>query len=138
MNKKFEHLNLKVLSGSFKYVLFNQENSRNAILDKLKSESEIIPQFLFFGEKELSLLISDASAITGDKEEKNWRAIKIVGEMPFGTVQGLIASISGVLRDNKIGICAISSFLTDYFFVKADAIEQTRHVLSSEGWMFVE
>src|ERR1700681_2243079 len=121
--EKFKHLKLKLLSHEFKYVLFETSNAFwKAVEDYRKNPIE--PYFLFHTQDDHSLLVPVNSNVAGSKEEREWKAFRIVGEMPFGTVSGLIATITEVLRKDEIGVCVISTFFTDFFFVKEKNLEK--------------
>lgn len=135
--EKFKHLKLKLLPHEFKYVLFeNSADFWKAVEDFRKSAIE--PYFLFHTQDDHSLLVPSHSNVKGTKEEGEWKAFRIIGEMPFGTVSGLIATITEALRRSEIGVCVISTFLTDFFFVKQKNMEKATNTLKKIGWDFVE
>lgn len=86
------------------------------------SELDFNSEFTFFAktDEEISLfcksndLPANCTAI-----EEGWRAFRIEGELDFSLI-GILAGISGLLAKERIGICAVSTFNTDYFFVKKD------------------
>lgn len=132
---KYDHLKLQVLDGRYKYLLFE----RGADIKDFFEASPAQPIGLFKSADELSAIVPFDMEIPGTtKVEPDWICMRIVGEMPFGTVQGLIAEISGVLAENKMGICVVSTFLTDWFFVKSKNIELAVSALKKIGWKFVE
>ena len=49
--------------------------------------------------------------------EKNWRAFRICGTLDFSLV-GIISNIASALAKEHIPIFAVSTFNTDYIFVK--------------------
>ena len=49
--------------------------------------------------------------------EDGWRGFRIEGVLDFSLV-GILAKISKTLADNNIGIFAVSTYNTDYIFVK--------------------
>lgn len=50
---------------------------------------------------------------------------------------GILAGISGVLAENKIGIFVISTFNTDYILVKEENFDRALEVLASAGYEIV-
>ena len=68
------------------------------------------------------------------KEQNGWIGFKIIGEMPFGTVQGLISTISSCLMREEIGVCVVSTFQTDLFLVKKDRADKAIELLKNDGW----
>lgn len=133
---KYDHLKLKVLDGRYKYLLFES----GADIRELFEVAPRAPVALFRSADETSAIVPSDVDLPGaiKKVEPDWVCMKIVGEMPFGTVQGLIAEISGVLAENNMGICVVSTFLTDWFFVKSKNIEAAVSELKKIGWKFVE
>lgn len=136
-DERFKHLKLKVLPKDYKYVLFENEDNFWAAAKGLKSLPKDELSFLFRCADESSMIVPGDYTVFCSKEEPEWKAIRIVGEMPFGTVQGLIASISTLLQKANIGICAISTYLTDVFFIKTKNLETASKALKNEGWEFV-
>jgi hypothetical protein len=137
-DEKFKHLKLSLMDGDYKYVLCGDDESFWSITDSLKSLRSQGLYFLFRCEKEVSMVVPGSLKLTGsEKVEPNWKAIKIVGDLPFGTAQGLIASISNALQASDVGICAVSTYLTDIFFVKEKNISAAMASLKREGWEFV-
>ncbi len=134
---RFKHLKLKVLPRDYKYVLFDNEEAFWLAAQGVKALPKEELSFLFRCADESSMVVPGSFKVSCSKEEPEWKAIRIVGEMPFGTVQGLIASISTSLQKANIGICAISTYLTDVFFIKTKNLEAAGVALKNEGWEFV-
>jgi len=67
-------------------------------------------------EKSLVCLTADVPANTTDRED-GWRGFYIDGVLDFSLV-GILSKISAILADAKIGIFAVSTYNTDYIFVK--------------------
>jgi hypothetical protein len=139
LDRKFAHLKLRVVNAEYKYVLFD---NREKFLQAMKTISEQItnlPYSIFFTQDECSAIIPSQLPIDSeqDKDVKEWACFHIVGEMPFGTVEGLIAIISNTLCEASIGICAVSSYKTDLFFVKVKNLEKAKKALIQKGWEFV-
>jgi len=70
-------------------------------------------------------------------EEADWRAIKIVGILDFGMV-GVIANISATLSRAGISIFVVSTYNTDYIFLKSCDYEKSIALLSDNGYNFAE
>lgn len=134
---KYGHLSLKVLPGLFKYVLFSSPDSFSEAAEIVKKATGTQPYFLFDTPDDKSMIVSNSIAIKADKEQTNWKALRVIGEMPFGTVQGLLATISDCLKRNQIGCCVVSTYLTDYFFILEKNLEETVTALKNDGWKFV-
>lgn len=65
--------------------------------------------------------------------ENGWRAFRICGVLDFSLV-GVLAEISAILAENRIGIFAVSTYNTDYIFVKKENFERALQVLSVKGY----
>ncbi|MGE4233070.1 MAG: ACT domain-containing protein [Bacteriovoracia bacterium] len=136
---KFKHLKLRILSGEFKYVLFKDDAQLKEALPKLCSLAlETEPFFLFRTSADRSAIVPAHVEVTAEKIQGSWIGIRIIGEMPFGTVQGLIATVTEALRKKGMGACVISTYLTDFFLIKKDNLTTAKATLEAEGWVFVE
>src|SRR4051812_33391646 len=131
---KFNQLKLKVLDQEFKYVLLDGIKDASTIF---MSESTPSPFALFVNTDEISAIVPSTTIVKADKEESDWKCIRIIGEMPFGTVQGLIAKVSNSLISESIGICVVSTFKTDWFFIKQMNLEKAMIRLKKDGWEFL-
>lgn len=65
--------------------------------------------------------------------EDDWRAFRVEGVLDF-SLTGILARISGVLADAKIGIFAVSTYNTDYILVKAPMLEASLCALKNAGY----
>lgn len=75
-------------------------------------------------------VVMEASAVPeGIRREGPWRAIKVCGALDFSLV-GILADISGVLRDAGVSIFAVSTFDTDYILIKSEALDQAVQALT--------
>lgn len=133
--KKYAHLKLSVHSKALKYVLLDDVAELSSILLASKSSSDIC--FAFISRGEVSAILPEETLVLKSKrEEPGWNAIYIIGEMPFGTVQGLIATITSALKASGLGACVVSTYLTDYFLVKISNLEKAKAALIADGWEF--
>ncbi|MCQ2433216.1 MAG: ACT domain-containing protein, partial [Clostridia bacterium] len=67
--------------------------------------------------------------------EDGWCAFRIIGTLDFSLI-GILAPIADILAENKIGILALSTFNTDYVFIKAENKEKAVTVLTAAGYRF--
>lgn len=135
ISKKYSHLKLTVLKDDYVYVLFESSNQLNEALVSLNEKNADYFCFSFKGEKSLICCEKDKT-FQYLKSQDGWAGIKIEGEMPFGTVQGLISTISSPLAKEGLGACVVSTYLTDLFLVKKINLEKVRAILTEEGWEF--
>ncbi len=120
-------LTLAVLDGTF-------------AIYRLPPTAEIPPEILRQGvfsltrtPHELSLLVREDVPIVADKTEPGWRGLVIEGTLDFG-MTGVLAAISQVLAAVHISIFAISTYDTDYIFVKSDKLEAACDALRQAGY----
>lgn len=95
--------------------------------------------FVFVGktDEELSLVCRADSVPVGALErEDGFCGFRITGVLDFSLI-GILSKISAVLAENKIGIFVVSTFNTDYIFVKAEKLDDAVSALKSEGYVFV-
>ena len=120
-------LTLAVLDGTF-------------AIHRLSPTAEIPPEILrqavfsvMRTTQELSLLVREDLPIIADKTESGWRGFVIEGTLDFG-MTGILAAISNVLAAVHISIFAISTYDTDYIFVKSDKLEAACDALRQAGY----
>lgn len=105
---------------------------------KLKSEKDIdlTKKFYFVGktDEEISLvcLTEDTPTDTLERED-GWRAFRIQGVLDFSLI-GILAKISTILAENKIGVFVVSTFNTDYILVKKENIDRALALLELNGY----
>ena len=64
--------------------------------------------------------------------DDGWKALRIIGVLDFSLV-GILARISNILSENSIGIFAVSTFNTDYIFVKKSNFDKAIQALEDAG-----
>ncbi len=90
------------------------------------SKFDFNEEFYFIGntDDEKSLVcIENAVPENIIKCEKGWRGFRIEGILDFSLI-GIISEISKALAENNIGIFVVSTFNTDYVFVKEENFER--------------
>ena len=104
------------------------------------SQVKLDSQYCFVGkteeEKSLVCITEDAPANVTDRED-GWKAFRIQGVLDFSLI-GILARISGILAEHKIGIFAISTFNTDYILTKRENYERALDALRDAGYEIVE
>ena len=100
------------------------------------AEINLDADFCFVGktDQELSLVcrVQDAPANALERED-GWRGFRIEGVLDF-SLTGILHRLSGVLAEEKIGIFAVSTFNTDYVFVKAESFDRAMAALERAGY----
>lgn len=108
---------------------------------KVKDYSQInlSAAFCFTGstdeEKSLVCLTADVPA-NAETCDNGWRALRIKGMLDFSLI-GILAQISSLLADNKIGLFAISTYNTDYILTKKENYAKALDVLASAGYEII-
>jgi hypothetical protein len=133
ISKKYSHLKLQKMEKEYKYVLFETTDLFNKAISVLISSNLDFFCFSFKGEKSL-ICHAEEVIPSSAKEQNDWIGFKIVGEMPFGTVQGLISTISSCLFEEEIGVCVVSTFQTDLFLIKKQQAKRAIELLNKDGW----
>jgi len=62
-----------------------------------------------------------------------WCCFRVEGQLDFSLV-GILAKISAILAENKIGIFAVSTYNTDYIFTKRQQFDQALSLLALAGY----
>lgn len=105
---------------------------------KVRDYSLITPdeKYCFTGstdeEKSLVCRTADVPVNTTDRED-GWKAFRIQGVLDFSLI-GILSDISAVLAESKIGIFAVSTFNTDYIFIKEENYNRALNTLERAGY----
>lgn len=121
-------MKLKVLSESFTVCKL-----RNA------GEIDLTREFCFVGktDEELSLVCPTEEVPKHTlAREDGWRGFRIEGVLDFSLI-GILAKISGILAEAKIGIFVFSTYNTDYIFTKENQFQQALDALGTVGYQIV-
>ena len=101
------------------------------------SQIDLGQPFVFTGstDEEKSLVCPTAFVPSNIVErDDGWKAMRIMGVLDFSLI-GILARISGILAENRIGIFAVSTFNTDYVFVKKRDFEKSVRALENAGFI---
>ena len=95
--------------------------------------------FFFVGrtDEEISLVCKteDIPEKTVERDD-GWRGFRIRGVLDFSLI-GILSKLSGILAENNIGIFAVSTYNTDYIFVKKENIDRAMDVLKDAGYTII-
>lgn len=69
------------------------------------------------------------------QREDGWQGFRIAGQLDFSLI-GILAKIADILAREKISVFVVSTFDTDYIFVKKEKAGQTEAVLREKGYTF--
>ena len=108
---------------------------------RLKTFPEnICSPFTFFTvtDREISLVCPTSSAPSqSEKKDDGWKGFRVEGVLDFSLI-GILAEISRILAENKIGIFVCSTYDTDYVFVKEFNFEKALNALSKSGYIIAK
>lgn len=65
--------------------------------------------------------------------DNGWKGFRIEGTLDFSLI-GILSEISRILAEAKIGIFVVSSFNTDYIFVKSENFENALNLLQKANY----
>ncbi len=122
-------------SEQLRMIALRQEFSVCKVKDY--SQVNLESPFVFTGstDEEKSLVCPTAIVPQNTVErDDGWNALRINGMLDFSLI-GILARISGILAENGIGIFAVSTFNTDYIFVKKSNFEKAIKALEDAGFI---
>jgi hypothetical protein len=82
---------------------------------------------------ELSIVCADDAVPNGVQVERNWRALRIEGPIPF-EMTGVAAALLAPLAEARISIFLVSTFDTDYLLLKDQVFARALDVLRGAGY----
>ena len=86
-------------------------------------------------DNELSVVCSELIEVKSLQSSKGWKCIKVKGPLDFN-LTGIFAGISDILAQVNISIFAISTFDTDFIFVRSKDLSSARIKLRKAGYKF--
>ena len=69
--------------------------------------------------------------------DDGWNGFRIEGVLDFSLI-GILSKISAILAENKVGIFAVSTYNTDYIFVKEENFDKAINALKDNGYDVAE
>ena len=82
--------------------------------------------------EELSIICDDSSVPDGVHVERDWRALRVEGPLPF-ELTGIAAAITTPLANAGISVFLVATFDTDYLLVKSETFERAVEALRASG-----
>lgn len=96
-------------------------------------------EMFFIGktDEEISVVCrtEDTPARTTERDD-GWKGFRIEGILDFSFI-GILSELSRILAEAGIGIFAVSTYNTDYIFVKESNFEHAMEVLAEAGYVIV-
>lgn len=77
---------------------------------------------------EISIVTDCKADFKSLKSNRDWKGFKVEGILDFSEI-GIIHDITKPLKDNYISVFVISTFNTDYIFVKKESFERAIEIL---------
>lgn len=103
------------------------------------SQTDFGSEFCFTGktDEEHSLVcMTDSVPGNATKRDDGWRGFRIQGILDFALI-GVLSKIAALMAENGIGIFAVSTYNTDYIFVKEENFAKALEALSAAGYTVV-
>jgi hypothetical protein len=82
--------------------------------------------------EELSILCPAERVFSEIDAEPGWRGLRVAGTLDFSEV-GVMASLSGPLAEAGVSVFVISTYDTDYLFVRGDSLAEAVRALRQAG-----
>lgn len=104
-----------------------------------EDDIDLSRDFYFIGktDEELSLVCKTENTPQNTTErDDGWKGFRIQGQLDFSLI-GILAKLSGILAENRIGIFAVSTYNTDYILVKKENFEKALRVLEQAGYTVI-
>ena len=104
------------------------------------SQINLEDEFLFIGktDDEHSIVCEMQSIPNNCTDiDEGWIAFKIEGQIDFSLI-GILYSVSKILAESKIGIFAVSTYNTDYIFLKKENYQKGLEVLEAAGYQVID
>jgi hypothetical protein len=114
--------------------------ARKYAICKFKSNA-ILPDWIYSSEfysitrttEELTVILIQTDEISQDIVcSKDWRILKVAEQLDLSLI-GIIADISGILKEKKIPIFTISTYDTDYFLIREKDLNTGIKALKDKG-----
>ncbi|HCU18537.1 MAG TPA: hypothetical protein DF818_04590, partial [Bacteroidales bacterium] len=82
--------------------------------------------------EEISVITDCTTKFPDIKSSDGWKSFRVEGILDFMLV-GIINEITGPLKENKISVNVVSTFNTDYIFVKEESFRKAIDVFRLSG-----
>ena len=97
-------------------------------------------EYCFIGktdeEKSLVCITSDVPSNVTHRDD-GWKGFRLQGIWDFSLI-GILSKIAALLAENSISIFAISTYNTDYVFIKEENFQKALDILKHSGYEIVE
>lgn len=103
------------------------------------SQVDFKSEYCFTGRTdEENSLVCMTECVPGNAAEQDdgWKAFRIQGTLDFSLI-GILAKISALLAENRIGIFVVSTYNTDYVLTKKENYDRALEALAGAGYEIV-
>ena len=121
------HLNLRLLEGNYAVCRLGAAEKVPAWAMNAGGFSSITRTA-----DELSVVCAEAVVPAGTRCETGWRIFQVEGPLDFSMI-GVLVSVTQPLADAKVSVFSISTYDTDYVFVREADIEKAIGAFSAAG-----
>lgn len=128
MHTKMKGLKLVALPGTYCVCRLNPSQKIPSKRDGFWSVTRTL--------EEVSLVCEEAVVPRGSKCESGWRCLKVAGPLDFA-LTGILASLTQPLAKQRIPVFAISTYDTDYLFIKRADWKSALETLGKKGHSIV-
>lgn len=80
--------------------------------------------------EEISVITNSQAEFPRIRSDKGWKGFKVEGILEFSMV-GILHAIIGPLKDFGISVFVVSTFNTDYIFVKEKHFERAKEIFAT-------
>lgn len=87
-------------------------------------------------EKSLVCLTNEAPSNVIRRDD-GWKAFRIQGILDFSLI-GILSKIASILADHHISIYVVSTYNTDYIFLKKENYQRGLEVLEAAGYQMID
>ena len=87
-------------------------------------------------EKSLVCLTNEAPSNVIRRDD-GWKAFRIQGVLDFSLI-GILSKIASILADHHISIYVVSTYNTDYIFLKKENYQRGLEVLEAAGYQMID
>ena len=97
-------------------------------------------EYCFIGktdeEKSLGCITSDVPSNVTHRDD-GWKGFRLQGILDFSLIV-ILSKIAALLAENSISVFAISTYNTDYVFIKEENFQKALDILNQSGYEIVE
>lgn len=87
--------------------------------------------------EEISVVTNCRTKFSGLKANEGWKGFRVEGVLDFSLV-GIINTVTSPLKEQKISVFVISTWNTDYVFVKEESFSQAIEALKNSGQVTIK